>query len=147
IAVCRQKSDQLDRLVADLFAYTRVEYLEQTLKRQPVELGALFARAVDSLRPRAQAARVDVGVQGPANVGVIPVDAHLLERAVENLHGNALRHTPASRMITLTWQVEAHRATFAVDDSGPGVAPQDVPHMFAPLYPGNPSRNPETGGV
>src|SRR5690606_31615026 len=87
------------------------------------------------------------GVQGPANGRVIPGDAHLLERAVENLLDNALRHTPASGMITLTWQVEADRATFTVDDSGPGIAPQDLPHLFDPLYRGDPSRNPETGGV
>lgn len=147
IAVCRQKSDQLDRLVADLFAYTKTEYLEQTLRSERLDLGLLMERVVDGLRPRAQEKGVEITLVGLPDPCMLEGDAHLLERAVENLLDNALRYTPSGGRIAVRWQVEASRAKFTVTDTGPGIATGDLPHVFDPLYTGDASRNPETGGV
>ncbi|MHB8647403.1 MAG: sensor histidine kinase, partial [Thermomicrobiales bacterium] len=147
VAVCRQKADQLDRLVGDLFAYTRAEYLEQTLRRERLELGPLLEQAVDDLRLRARAKGVTVTSDGPDDGSALAGDAHLVGRAVENLLDNALRHTPTDGTIAVRWQTEADRVTFTVADTGPGIAARDLPHLFDPLYRGEASRNRETGGV
>jgi signal transduction histidine kinase len=160
IAVCRQKADQLDRLVNDLFTYTKAEYLEQTLHRERLELGAILTRAADDAQPRALAAEIDIVLTGPDTGCAIEGDAHLLERAVENLLDNALRHTPAGGTITVEWvrgsgsgnlrpktQDPEPIATFTVADTGPGIAARDLPHLFEPLYRAEDSRNRETGGA
>ena len=77
----------------------------------------------------------------------IAADAHLLERAVGNLLDNALRHTPSGGTIAIGWHAGADRITFTVADTGPGIPALDLPHLFEPLYRGEASRNPETGGV
>lgn len=147
IAVCRQKADQLDRLVSDLFAYTKVEYLEQTFRREWMDLGSTIERVVVGLRPRAREKGVEVILDGPPEAGRVEGDAHLLERAVENLLDNAFRYTPSGGRIVVRWQVESGRVMFTVTDTGPGIAAGDLPHVFDPLYTGDASRNPETGGV
>jgi signal transduction histidine kinase len=147
VAVCRQKADQLDRLVDDLFAYTKAEYLEQTLRHERLELGAIFARAVDDVQPQARSKGVAVEREGPDDCPVLAGDAHLLTRAVENLLDNALRHTPTGGTITVRWQTEADRIAFTIADTGPGIAAHDLPHLFEPLYRGEASRNRETGGA
>lgn len=147
IAVCRQKADQLERLVADLFAYTKAEYLEQTVRREELALGPLFERALVGLRPRAQEKGVEITLAGAAACTPVAGDVHLLERAVENLLDNALRHTPSGGTIAISCQIKADRVTFTVADTGPGIAARDLPHLFDPLYRGEASRNPETGGV
>jgi signal transduction histidine kinase len=148
VAVCRQKADQLDRLVSDLFDYTKAEYLEQTLRREEVALRPLLAGTVDGLLPRARAKGVTVTLVAEADDRPVFVgDAHLLERAVENLLDNALRHTPAGGEIVVRWHAEAERVTFTIADTGPGIAARDLPHLFDPLYRGEVSRNRETGGV
>ena len=147
VAVCRQKADQLDRLVDDLFAYTKAEYLEQTLRRERLALGPLLQRAVDDLRPRATAKNVAVEIQGPDDAPTLVGDDHLVTRAVENLLDNALRHTPAGGAITVCWQADPDCLTFTVADTGPGITTRDLPHLFEPLYRGEASRNRETGGA
>ncbi|MGI8688962.1 MAG: ATP-binding protein [Thermomicrobiales bacterium] len=147
VAVCRQKADQLDRLVDDLFAYTKAEYLEQTLRREQMALGPLLDRAVDDLRPRARAKGVTVERDGPDDCPTLAGDAHLIERAVENLLDNALRHTPPGGSIAVRCQRGADRLIFTVADTGPGIAASDLPHLFEPLYRGEASRNRETGGA
>nr|MDQ6909111.1 HAMP domain-containing histidine kinase [Chloroflexota bacterium] len=147
VAVCRQKADQLDRLVDDLFSYTKAEYLEQTLRRERLELGPLLTRVVEGMQPRARARGVAIVLNGAEADPAIAGDAHLIERAMENLLDNALRHTPAGGTITIRRETSADRVAFTVADTGPGIAARDLPHLFEPLYRGEASRNRETGGA
>ncbi|HEU5424364.1 MAG TPA: HAMP domain-containing sensor histidine kinase [Nitrolancea sp.] len=149
VEVCRQKADQLDRLVADLFAYTKVEYLEETLRvgEEEQELGELLRGVAEGLQPRARAREVTLRLEGSDQGCPLAVDRHLLERAVENLLDNALRHTPNGGAIEVAWHAEPGRAVFTVADSGPGIAEQDLQHLFEPLFRGEVSRNRATGGV
>jgi signal transduction histidine kinase len=147
ITVCKEKSDQLDRLVSDLFAYTKLEYMEQTLRVETVDLAQLLECSADSLRPRAQEKGVSLTLRGDQTRCVIEADKHLLERAVDNLLDNALRHTPPGGEISIRWKVDPDRVTFSVADTGTGIAPDDLAHVFQPLYRGESSRNRETGGA
>src|SRR5205085_10557861 len=70
-----------------------------------------------------------------------------LERAVGILLDTALRYTRAGGTITVAWRAAGGRVTFTVADTGPGIAPQDLPHLFEPLYRAETSRNRETGGA
>jgi signal transduction histidine kinase len=147
VAVCRQKADQLDRLVSDLFAYTKAEFLEQTRKRERVSFHSLLEKVTDSVRPQAQAKGVDLLLQGPDQGCLLEGDPHLLERAVQNLLDNALRHTPTGGRIAVRWRTDNGRVSFVVEDTGPGIAAHDLPHVFDPLYRGETSRNADTGGA
>jgi signal transduction histidine kinase len=66
---------------------------------------------------------------------------------VENLVDNALRHTQAGGEIRMSWGMEGDRFVVRVADTGPGIAAQDLPHLFTPLYRGESSRNRQTGGA
>ncbi len=147
IAVCRQKADQLERLVADLFAYAKSEQLEQTLRRERLELGAVLRGATEGLHPEAEARDIELELEGPTEPCILEGDTHLLGRVVENLLDNALRHTPEGGSIRVSWQADADRVAFIVADTGPGIAPDDLPHLFDPLYRGESSRNRQTGGA
>ena len=147
IRVCREKADVLERLISDLFAYTRVEYLDQTLQRRPVNMDALLRRTVEGRRREAAARNVTLRLDVPENVHMPEGDEHLLERAVENLLDNALRHTPEGGTIEIRWHAESGRGALTVADTGPGIAPPDLPHLFEPMYRADPSRSPETGGA
>src|SRR5579884_2635464 len=74
-------------------------------------------------------------------------DRHLLTRAVENLLDNALRHTPAGGAIRVSLGAQGRQVVVRVADTGPGIAAQDLPHLFTPLYRGEASRNRQTGGA
>ncbi len=147
LRVARDKADALERLVADLFAYTRTDYLEETPRRDPLVLGEVLTRTVEGLQPQAAAKGValtlaDSGVPCP-----VAGDAHLLTRAVENLLDNAIRYTPTGGDVRVAWDAQAGGVAFTVADTGPGIPDRDLPHLFAPLYRGETSRNRRTGGT
>jgi signal transduction histidine kinase len=149
LSVCRQKSEQLERLVSDLFAYAKMEFMEQAAvtHRESIDVGTWLHGIMDPFRLLAQAKDVKVTIEGQAEPCLIQGDAHLLERALGNLLDNALRHTPAGGSITVRWCVEGKRVIFTIEDTGPGIPPQDLPHVFEPLYRVEKSRNPEAGGI
>lgn len=147
IHICREKADALERLIADLFAYARIEYLEQTLQSRPVELGPLLGSVVDGRRREAEARSVSLELQGPPQGCLVHADAQMLGRAVENLLDNALRYTPPGGTVEVRWHRDGELARFTVADTGPGLASHDLPHLFEPMYRADPSRSRDTGGT
>jgi signal transduction histidine kinase len=147
INICGNKADALERLIADLFAYARIEYLEQTLRRGPVEVRTLLGRSVEGRRQEAGARGVTLELDGCRQALQVEGDEHLLGRAVENLLDNALRYTPAGGKIEVRCGADGEVVQFTVADTGPGIAPRDLPHVFEPMYRADPSRSRETGGT
>jgi signal transduction histidine kinase len=147
VQVCREKADALERLIADLFTYSRVEYLEGTLQRAPLDLGVLLRKVVEGRQREAEAGGVILAMDGPLSDCMVEGDEQLLARAVENLLDNALRYTPRGGRIEVLWQAQRNLALFIVADTGPGIAPRDLPHLFEPMYRADPSRSRDTGGT
>jgi len=147
IAVAQDKTAALERLVSDLFDFTRLEYLDQTPNREPLDLTALLQHLIDGLQPRADAKGVALTLDSPAVPCLAEGDAHLLTRAIENLLDNALRHTPSGGSVRVTCAAERDALTFSIADTGPGIPAPDLPHLFTPLFRGETSRNRRTGGA
>ncbi|QRG68628.1 sensor histidine kinase [Brevibacillus choshinensis] len=147
VAVCKEKSAQLDRLVEDLFTYTKMEYLAAERVENRVDLKRMIQTSIDSLEPQAQQKHISMVVLFEPDDCVTRGDAHLLERAMSNLLDNAVRYTPMHGNILIQCRREEARVTFTVHDSGPGFTPEELKHIFEPLYRGEQSRNRDTGGA
>jgi signal transduction histidine kinase len=147
IEVCQAKAATLERLISDLFAYTQLEYLEQIPRWESLEISKLISHILESLEPQAKSRGITLVAEPSSAPSIVQVDAYLLTRVFENLLDNALRYTPNSGSISVGWHPEGNKIIFTVTDTGPGIAPADLPHLFTPLYRGDPSRNAHTGGA
>ncbi|HEY8326551.1 MAG TPA: HAMP domain-containing sensor histidine kinase [Ktedonobacterales bacterium] len=147
LRTCQAKVSELERLTADLAAYTQIERLEQTMRREPLELGALAREAAEDVRPQVEAKGLTLTLAPDTPACPCEGDPRLLRRAISNVLENAVRYTPEGGAIRLAWGMEGGQWCFNVSDSGPGVAADDLPHLFAPFYRGEASRNRATGGV
>lgn len=147
VAVCKEKSEQLDRLVSDLFAFTKLEYMEQTIHLQKVDLANVLQKSIDGLKALAEDKNISIALVSHPYILGIMADPHLLERAMNNLLDNALRHTPIGGKIEVTGYCEQGKTFVQVKDTGPGFSPEDLRHIFELLYRGEASRNRATGGA
>ncbi|MBT2292501.1 HAMP domain-containing histidine kinase [Paenibacillus albidus] len=145
VAVCKEKSAQLDRLVEDLFTFTKMEYLEKELNSKPVDFTRTLGQSMDSLSPLARQKNISI-TNHTAEKCIMSGDAHLLERAMSNLLDNAVRHTPAGGEIVVKCQQDGNKVKFMIRDSGPGFSMEELAHAFEPLYRGEVSRSRSTGG-
>ncbi len=132
----QDKAAHLDRLVGDLFAFSRVEYARETQAGEPVDLSAIARRAAETVDPGTL--QLDVVTNGPVPLEGDPI---ALQRVLTNLLDNALRHARSRVELRVTGpRVE-------VSDDGPGFAAEDLPHVFEPLYRGDKARGAGGAGL
>ncbi|HVU74753.1 MAG TPA: HAMP domain-containing sensor histidine kinase [Mycobacteriales bacterium] len=117
------QTDELGSLVSELVELTREQEAEPP---EPTDLGRLVQRAVERARLRAPHVRFDVSVEEHVVAG----NAAALERAVLNLLDNAVKFGPPRQTV----RVRLHAGVLTVDDEGPGIADEDVPHVFERFY-------------
>ncbi|MNX09762.1 Signal transduction histidine-protein kinase BaeS [compost metagenome] len=145
VAVCKDKSAQLDRLVEDLFTFTKIEYLETELHNNTVDLKLVLRNAIDSLNPMARQKCISISNHSEGDC-IVSGDMHLLERAMNNLLDNAVRHTPSHGEIMVQCYNDNNKVMFTIRDTGPGFSSEELERVFEPLYRGDISRNRSTGG-
>ncbi|CAM3687824.1 sensor histidine kinase [Marinicrinis lubricantis] len=147
LSVCKEKSAQLARLVEELFTFTKTEYLEADLKKETVNLPILLKKSIDSLNPLAKQNNISIMANYFGDDCMIIGDPYLLERAINNLLDNAVRHTPHAGEIFIQCYKDGNRVLFTVQDTGKGFSSEEIHRVFDPLYRGEASRNRSTGGV
>jgi signal transduction histidine kinase len=147
IAVCKEKAAHLDRLVSDLFAFTRLEYMEQTLQSEDFNLLEVLDKTVSSMVHRARQKGIALEAELPDTPCLVTGDPHLLERAITNLLDNALRYTPNNGKVIIDLQRQSEKMVIKIRDTGPGFDPDDLGHIFEPMFRGDTSRNLTTGGA
>ncbi|HEY1386992.1 MAG TPA: HAMP domain-containing sensor histidine kinase [Ktedonobacterales bacterium] len=139
--------DYMTRLVHDLLALARPESEREGSPMQAVDLMAVAEGCVTRLRPQADAnglglSLADTGQSEHAPV-MVRADADQLRRLLFILLENALAYTPSGGSITVSVETQAGRAPVVllnVADSGKGISPEDLPHVFEPFYRADPAR-------
>jgi signal transduction histidine kinase len=144
--VLRDETSRLGRLVEDLRTLSRADAGELALVRRPVAPARLLEQAVAAHRPLALEKGVSIEHRIAPNLPEIEVDPDRLAQVLSNLLSNALRHTPPGGAIRLSAQPVEGEVELRVQDSGPGIDPQDLPHLFERFYRADKSRQRETGG-
>jgi signal transduction histidine kinase len=144
MVVVKRASDRMARLVDDLLALARRQ--EPILEHEPVDLGAAVAEASDDFVVPA-AARNIVLDRAIAPGVVVTGDRDALKRAVANLLENAVRLAPPGSRIRLATGSEDDQAWIAVADEGPGIAPEDQPHVFDRFWRADKARSRADGGT
>jgi Osmosensitive K+ channel histidine kinase len=147
VAVCKEKSVQLDRLVEDLFTFSKMEYQSTELLESPADWGDMIQESMDSVKPQAQRKRISLQVHSEPGDYAVRADSHLIVRAISNVLDNAVRHTPDDGCIVVQYHREEEQTVFAIRDSGLGFAPDELEQVFEPLFRGEKSRNRSTGGA
>jgi signal transduction histidine kinase len=139
------KAAHLDRLVSDLFTFSRLEYARDALGLEEVDVGALARRAAEDVEPLAAAHGRALEVRGIEGQLSVRGDADALLRVLTNLLDNAIRHG-RERVVLQAGRVNG-TVHVEVADDGPGFAPDDLPHVFEPLFRSDRARAATTGGT
>jgi PAS domain S-box-containing protein len=134
-----QNSRRLDRIVTDLLDLDRLQRNGFAANLQPVDLGTLVRQLVT---------RTEVVTERRLQLDSGPVqsraDPTMVERIVENLLTNAVKHTPGDSRIWVRVERTDEGALIAVEDDGPGVAPEERQRIFEPFAQGT---SPGPGGA
>ena len=137
----------LTRLVDDLHDLALADAGQLRLERTPVNVSDLARTAVGQFEPVAEAAGVKLTLETSEGVPEVLGDADRLAQALRNLLSNALRHTPAGGHVVMRVGRSDEQVTIEVADTGSGIAPEDLSHVFDRFYRGDKSRSRRGGGA
>lgn len=137
----------LGRLVEDLRDLALAEAGRLPLERAEVSLDRLIRRVVEAFQPRAREKGLTLSAELPETLPPVQADAQRLEQVLGNLLSNALQHTPSGGAVTVRAWEEPGWAVFAVEDTGTGIAPEDLPHLFERFYRADKARSRANGGT
>ena len=126
----------LSRLIDDLRTLSEAETGMLELRQEPTDFGILASEVAASFRPQANDQEVELEVNVPDDLPLLQVDPVRIREVLVNLTTNALRHTPNGGNITTSSVISDGYAQITVSDTGSGIAPEDLDHVFDRFYKG-----------
>lgn len=148
------EADLLERLIDDLRLLALAEAGQLRLYRELVAPTDLLHDAAAAFANQAREAGVELRVISPDDLPQLDADPQRMAQVLANLVSNALRHTPRGGTITLSAELRGHPAHGApgsvllrVTDTGAGIAPEDLPHIFERFWRTDPARARTSGGA
>jgi len=120
----------LSRLVDDLRTLSVAEAGALALHRESTDLGALARDVVASFTPQADARGVDLRTDLAAGLPSVDADPVRIREVISNVVANALRYTPRGGSVTIAMAGDPAGIAVSVRDTGEGIAPEVLPHLF-----------------
>jgi signal transduction histidine kinase/CheY-like chemotaxis protein len=131
-----QTTGRIQRLVEDLLDISSLEQGVFSLQKTEQPLEPLLQEAERMLAPLAEARGVALIFQGEPGTSIrtVEVDAARLLQLLSNLVGNALKFTPSGGKVIVSWRPVGRALEFSVTDNGPGIAADQLPHVFGAFW-------------
>lgn len=137
----------LSLLIDDLFQMAQLDAGGLRLDLAPSSLSDLISDTLESFSALAIAQGIQLEGSAASDVDPVHMDTPRIGRVLNNLVGNALRHTPAGGRVEVRARRDGPRIEVLVADSGEGIRVEDIPHVFDRFYRGEKSRSRATGGA
>jgi signal transduction histidine kinase len=138
IAGIENEVDRLTRLVGDLLLLAQAESGKLPLAQEVVELDTLVLEVLSQMSVLTKD-RLQMRL-GEIDQVLVCGDKDRLKQVLVNLVGNAIKYTPAGGELVVGLGKVEHRARLTITDDGPGIPPEDLPHIFERFYRGEKSR-------
>ena len=142
LVAIKQDILELEKLMHEMLSYTSLENHEPELNISEIPLLSLCQQRVDACLT---ATRTNINILVKGNDQLVLADEHYLERAVDNLIQNAIRH--AKSQVEITVSGEGENLLLTIDDDGSGIAAEHLSKIFEPFFRPDHSRDRNRGGA
>jgi signal transduction histidine kinase len=148
LVVMEGEVERLQGLIDDLFTLARAEVDGLALNLQPIDVGPVVRGRVEAMAPLAwQGGWVEVVAEVPPELPAVLADPDRLEQVLVNLLRNGVRHTPPGGIVAVLVAVEEDSVRIEVRDTGEGIPPEDMPHVWERFYRGAEARVKDNRGA
>jgi signal transduction histidine kinase len=141
-----EEIERMDRIIENLLSISRFDSGTCDISFKPVELAELATTTVEQMSLLAVEKAIFLICKGGPEI-TVKTDPVRLRQILVNLLDNAIKYTPALGTVTLTWEKVQHHAVLTVEDTGQGIAPDELPFVFDRFYRTDHARSRRSGGT
>jgi two-component system, OmpR family, sensor kinase len=141
-----EETHRLTKIVENLLAISRLEAGDARKQRERLDFAELARNTADQMRLLAEEKHIHLDCNGAEAVEV-DADPARLKQVVVNLLDNAIKYTPESGRVSISVMKQDGRAVFEIADTGIGISPDDLPHIFDRFYRADKARSRQMGGT
>jgi len=139
VEIVRRAADRMNRMIQDLLDVRRMESGRLGVESQPESPDSLVNDTVEMLLPLAHGSSIVLDTRVAENLLPVVADAARIQQVLSNLVGNAVKFTPRDGHVTVSAEPIDGGVKFGVTDNGPGIPPDQVPHIFGRFWQAMPS--------
>jgi len=141
---CHEEILRISRMVGDLEKLAQYESENLILRKEKFDLMELAGQLLQNFQAEFMRKNIEVSLRGETSW--VLADRDKISQVIINLLSNALKYAPEGRQVNIQVGQEENRVILKVKDTGIGIAPEDLPHVFERFYRADRSRTRETGG-
>ncbi len=142
-----RQTQHIGRLIEDILEVSRIEHGKISLRKQSLDVAQTVARAVEMVRGAVEGRGHQLEISLPADPVPLHADPARVEQVLTNLLNNAAKYMEPGGHIWVTVQVQDDDVVLRVRDSGIGIDPQMLPHVFDPFWQADRTLNLAQGGL
>jgi PAS domain S-box-containing protein len=139
VEIVRRAADRMNRMIQDLLDVKRIEGGRLSMDLRPEEVGALLTDTIEMLRPLAVGSSIILDSVVAEGLPSVLADSARIQQVLSNLVGNAVKFTPRDGRVAVTAEAFGPEVRFGVVDTGPGIPPEQLPHIFGRFWQARPS--------
>jgi len=139
VEIVRRAADRMNRMIQDLLDVKKMESGRLGIDPKPESPVSLVNDTVEMLRPLATGSTITLEADVPEGLLPVMADASRIQQVLSNLVGNAVKFTPRNGRVTVCAEAIDGGIRFGVIDTGPGIPPDQVPHIFGQFWQAMPS--------
>ncbi|MGD9134029.1 MAG: ATP-binding protein [Desulfobacterales bacterium] len=145
LEIAIQHCQRLSNLVDELFELAKLDSREIEVQSEPFNINELAHDVVQKFNLSAEERQITIQIDHNPQLPFVNADIAMIERVIENLLDNAVRHTSPGGSIRLTLSAQNGNISVRVSDTGCGIAAEDLPHIFDRFYHRDRTQESKTG--
>lgn len=134
LEIAKRAGKQMNRLIEDLLDTVQLESGRLTLVLENIDVATLFDQLEDTFRPLAARREISLVTTSPPEGLTVRADEFRLSQVMGNLLGNAIKFTPERGTVTFSARRDGSNVLFEVSDTGPGIPPEQLSHLFEQFW-------------
>lgn len=147
LTIAKQGADRLNALIGDLLDISRIEGGRMNLVMATCSIQDILKKSVEKMNVAADSKKINIVFQSAAELPTVWADANRIQQVVDNLVANAIKFTDNQGQVTVISEERGDLVQVSVQDTGPGLAPEDQKRVFDMFYQVDASARRKAGGA